>query len=104
MQNGSLACDSEVVHERYPTLFKGLGTLGDEYTIKLNNDAMQYSLCTPRNVAIPLREKVRVELRRMENNGVFSKVTAPTSWCAGMVVVPKRDGTVTVGYVLTSRS
>ena len=43
----SLACDSEVVHERYPTLFKGLGTLGDEYTIKLNDDVMPYLLCTP---------------------------------------------------------
>ena len=92
----AVACDTDVVHTRYPTLFKGLGTLGDDYTIKVKDDATPYSLCTPRNVAIPLREKVKVELHRMENNGVISKVTTPTPWCAGMVVVPKRDGTVRI--------
>ena len=85
----SVSCYSETVHTQYPTLFRGLGTLGDKYTIKLKDDATPYSLCTPRNVAIPLREKVRQELGRMETNGVISKVTNPTSWCAGMVVVPK---------------
>ena len=92
----SVSCYSETVHTQYPTLFRGLGTLGDKYTIKLKDDATPYSLCTPRNVAIPLREKVRQELGRMETNGVISKVTNPTSWCAGMVVVPKRDGTVRI--------
>jgi len=92
----TVACDLDVIHAKYPMLFKGLGTLGDEYTIKVKDDATPYSLCTPRNVAIPLREKVRVELHRMESNGVISKVTTPTPWCAGMVVVPKRDGTVRI--------
>ena len=32
----------------------------------------------------------------METAGVISKVTEPTPWCAGMVVVPKRDGTVRI--------
>ena len=28
----------------------------------------------------------------MEKAGVISKVTEPTEWCAGMVVVPKKSG------------
>ncbi|KAI2666998.1 Retrovirus-related Pol polyprotein from transposon 17.6 [Labeo rohita] len=35
------------------------------------------------------RDKVREELERMECMGVISKVTEPTAWCSGMVVVPK---------------
>jgi len=79
-----------------PHIVKGLGTLGDEYTIKLKEYATPYSLCTPRNVAIPLREKVMQELTKMENHGVISRVTELTSWCAGMVVVPKHDGSVRI--------
>ena len=32
----------------------------------------------------------------MEKAGVISKVTEPTPWCAGMVVVLKQDGAVRV--------
>ena len=92
----AVTCDSDTVHVRYAMLFKVLGTLGDKYTIKLKDNAIPYSLSTPRHVAIPLREKVKRELGRMETAGVISKVTEPTPWCAGMVVVPKRDGTVRI--------
>ena len=51
---------------------------------------------TPRNVAIPLREQVPNELERMELLKVVSKVTQPTEWCAGTVVVPKRSGEVRI--------
>ena len=34
------------------------------------------------------------ELERMEQLGVVSKVSEPTEWCAGMVVVPKPSGGV----------
>ena len=72
----------------------GLGNIGEEYTIRLREDAVPYSLFTPRNVVIPLREKVHKELQRMEALGVISKVTQPTSWCAVIVVVPKKLGDV----------
>ena len=32
----------------------------------------------------------------MEAIGVISKVETPTPWCAGMVVVPKKDGKVRI--------
>ena len=36
------------------------------------------------------------ELNRMEAAGVISKVSQPTPWCAGMVVVPKKNGKVRI--------
>ena len=32
----------------------------------------------------------------MESMGVISKVDVPTPWCAGMVLVPKKDGSVRI--------
>ena len=32
----------------------------------------------------------------MESLGVISKVTEPTPWCAGMVVVPKKSGAMRI--------
>ena len=32
----------------------------------------------------------------MENLGVISRVDEPTPWCAGMVVVPKSNGSVRI--------
>ncbi|MCG8623361.1 MAG: hypothetical protein MJE68_15385 [Proteobacteria bacterium] len=46
----------------FPKVFSGLGNLGDEYRIKLKEGAVPYALFTPRNVPIPLREKVKEEL------------------------------------------
>ena len=82
------------IPDKYPTLFSGLGTFKGEYTIKLKPDAKPFSLYTPRNVPLPLREKVHLELKRMEKLGVISPVKEPTQWCAGMVIVPKPSGSI----------
>ncbi len=85
------------VKSRFPSVFRGLGTLGEEYKIELREGAVPYSLFTPRTVPIPLRLKVRTELQRMESAGVISKVSKPTEWCAGIVVVvPKKSGEVRI--------
>ena len=73
-----------------------MGTLGNEYTIRLKEDATPHALYTPRNVPLPLRGKVQEELDRMEAAGVISKADEPTPWCAGMVVVPKKSGAVRI--------
>ena len=84
------------IRERFSKVFEGLGTLGEEYEILLKDDAAPYSLYTPRNVPLPLRDKVKEELQRMESLGVISKVDTPTPWCAGMVVVRKKSGDVRI--------
>ena len=75
----------------YPMVFKGLGKLKDPYKIELEPGATPHALSAPRRVPLPLREKVRTELNRMEAMSVISKVTKPTPWCAGLVVVPKGE-------------
>ena len=89
------------VVQKFPKLFQGLGRLKDNYTIKLRENAEPYALNTPRRVAIPLLPRVKAELERMENMGVISHVTEPTDCCAGMVVVPKSNGTVRICVDLT---
>jgi hypothetical protein len=74
--------------EHFPNIFRSLGNLRKEYTIKPKEGAVPYSLYTPRNIPISLRDKVREELNRMELARVITKVDEPTPWCAGMVVVP----------------
>ena len=81
---------------QFPNIFVGLGTLGEEYTIRLKDDARPHALFTPRNIALPLRDRVHEQLDRMEKIGVISKVKEPTPWCAGMVVVPKKSGAVRI--------
>ena len=54
------------MQKQYPTVFKGLGVLGDEYKIKLREGAVPHALFTLCNVARPLREKVKDQLDQME--------------------------------------
>ena len=87
---------SSVIFQKYPKVFTGLGTMKGEYTIKLQANAQPHAIYVARNVPIPLREKVKSELTRMENLGVISQVDEPTPWCSGMVVVPKNNGSVRI--------
>ena len=45
--------------QQFPKVFGGLGTYGGEYVIKLHDEATPHALYTPRNVPIPMREKVK---------------------------------------------
>ena len=73
----------------------------DSYKIQLLSEAKPFASTTPKRIAVPLFPKVKAELERMEKLGVISKVTTPTEWCAGMVVVPKLNGTVRICVDLT---
>ena len=85
----------------YPQLFEGLGTMKDEYTIKLKDDAKPFALTVPRKVPMPLYEETKHEIERMLKSGVISPVDHPTDWCAPMVVTPKPNGKVRVCVDLT---
>ena len=60
--------------DTFPNLFKGLGRLEGEYTIKLEEGAQPYALSTPRRVPIPLMKAVKDELERMQTLGVIVPV------------------------------
>ncbi len=73
------------------------GTLKTEpVKIQLKENAQPYAVHTARRVPLPLIQKVKEELRRMEGNGVIEPVTDPTDWCAPMVPVPKPNGKVRI--------
>nr|XP_057913595.1 uncharacterized protein LOC131107503 [Doryrhamphus excisus] len=80
----------------YPKVFTGLGLLKGEYKIKLKEDARPYALSLPRRVPLPLYDKVKAELKRMEKMGVIEPIEEPTEWCAGMVVAPKPNEKVRI--------
>ena len=81
---------------KFSKLFTGLGTFKKYFEITIKPDAKPFAIHTPRKVPLPLRQKVQDELARMESLGVISKVDTPTPWCAGMVVVPKKDKSVRI--------
>ena len=93
--------NTKTLIEKFSSLFHGLGKLKEDYHISLKPDATPYSLTTPRRVPIPLMKAVKAELDRMERQGVIVKVTKPTEWCAGMVVVLKKGGRVRICVDLT---
>jgi hypothetical protein len=67
-----------------------------DYTIKLKKSAQPYVAFTPRRVPIPLLPAVKAGLQCMQDLGVIRRVTEPTEWCAGMVVVSKPNGQVRI--------
>ena len=48
-----------------------------------------------------LMKSVKAELDRMERLGMIAKVTKPTEWYSGMVVVPKKGGRLRICVDLT---
>ncbi|XP_034023519.1 uncharacterized protein K02A2.6-like [Thalassophryne amazonica] len=82
--------------KQYPQVFTGLGCLTGEYKIKLKDDVKPYALSLPRHVPLPLHDKVKEELQRMEKMGAIVPIEEPTDWCAGMVMAPKPNGNIRI--------
>ena len=68
---------------------------------QLKPDTVPFHLSAARHVALPMQDKVRIELNRMENLGVIRKVNEPTDWCHPMVIVNKKDGNLRICIDLT---
>ena len=83
--------DTTKIKSKYPGLWRGLGDTGQEYTIKMKENAKPFALSAPRRVPLPYQNKVKEELERLQNLGVIRPVTSPTEWCAPIVVVPKAN-------------
>ncbi|KAJ8340687.1 hypothetical protein SKAU_G00353200 [Synaphobranchus kaupii] len=85
----------------YPKVFAGLGRLKDEYRIKLMEGARPYALSLPRCVPLPMTDKVKEGLQRMEHMGVIAPIEEATEWCSWMVAVPKPNGKIKICVDLT---
>ena len=84
------------IQQRFPSLFTGLGTLEGEYGIHLKTNYQPcclgiviYSTANP-------RECQRNTSLNGSTGSSFQSSATSTSWCAGMVVVNKKNGGVHV--------
>ena len=69
----------------FPELNGELGTLPEEFQIKLKERAVPFTIYVPRRLPIGLTAATERELRM----GVNERVEDSREWWAGMVVVPK---------------
>jgi len=82
---------SEEIVKQYKDVFDDeIGCLPGEYDIKVDESVIPV-VHPPRPVPVALREKVKVELKRLEDAGIIKKVTEPTPWVNSMVVVSKKN-------------
>ena len=92
---------AKVMCHDYPPLFEGLGTMKDEYTIKLKDDVKPFALTVPKQVPTPLYEDTTHKIARMLESRVISPVDHLTEWCSTMVVTTKLRSEVRVCIDLT---
>lgn len=86
---------TEGIKERFPKFFSGPGSMMEgEYEIKLKPSHKPFNQTAPRRIPIPLLQKVKGELDRLEAMGIIEKVGTTTEWCSPTVVVPKPNGKV----------
>ena len=79
--------------DEFPDVLDGVirAMPGEEFRIHLREDATPFAVHAPRRIPLSLREPLRLELDKLERDGVITPVTAPTEWCSPIVVTPKRE-------------
>ncbi len=84
--------NSKQILDCYKDVFEGLGCIKG-VTHHIETDlSVPPVVHPPRKIPVPLREKVKEELQRMERLGVLEKVESPTEWVSSMVTVLKSSG------------
>ena len=64
---------------------------GEEFCIRLKDNAQPFCVNTPRFVPYPYRDKLKEEISMLLSLGIIEPVTEPTKSCAPIVVTPKKD-------------
>ena len=82
------------VRKKFLSFLDAFRNLCEEFGVHVKPDAVHYVLFTPSHVPLPLRPKGQEEFKHMESIGVISRLDEPTAWCAGIVVVPKKEGAI----------
>ena len=82
----------QLLKERYPVVFTGLGKLGT-YHITLR-DNHQPVINPARRIPHSLKNRLQQTLERNVTSGVLKKVDEPTDWVSNLVVVEKKDGSL----------
>ena len=78
---------------KYPTVFDGRIRVmqGEEFRICLAANAKPFCIHTPRTILFAYRDKLKAELDLLESQKVITPVTEATTWCAPIVVTPKKN-------------
>ena len=76
-------------------VFGELSTLPKPYHI-ITDPTVPPVIDACRNVPPPLRDRLKKELKRMENLGIIAPVTEPTDWVSSLVVADKPNGSLRV--------
>ncbi|KAK7107196.1 hypothetical protein V1264_015153 [Littorina saxatilis] len=85
------------VEEVHRSVFGTTGLLHtDPVPIRLREDAEPYCVTTARRVPFPIQKNVKAELERMQSAGIIREVVEPSDWCAPMVPVVKRNGSIRI--------
>ena len=84
--------DNELI-TAYPTIFNGQIRVmqGEEFHIALSINSKPFCVHTPRTIPFAYRDKLKTELDLLESQHVIAPVTEATTWCAPIVVIPKKN-------------
>ena len=79
----------------YPNSFDMIGKFKDPAYLHLKDNAIPF--CDPpRKVSIHLKPKIKLELDKMEAEGVIQRVTDHSDWCSSLVYVTKTDSSLRI--------
>lgn len=74
---------------------EGIDCLSKQHAIEINPKAKPVVVNWARRIPTSMTEKVKAELRKMDDSGIIQKVDQPTEWVNSMVVV-KKNGSVII--------
>lgn len=78
----------------FKEVFRGIGCIKDyEYDLKIKPGA-KGSIAACRHVPIMLREPLKLELQKMAQDDIITKVDGPTEWVNPLVITKKKDGSL----------
>ena len=85
----------ELIRRHTEVFDKDLGTLPGTIHLQVEEDAKP-SITPSQRVPTALREKFKVELDRLEGQGVLAKVDEPTPWVSSVVLATKKSGALRI--------
>ncbi len=78
--------DKKTVLSEYNDVFKGIGTFSGQCTIQIDPSAKPVVHPT-RRVPVALRDRLKQELDRTQEQSIITQVTEPTDWVNSIVIV-----------------
>ena len=75
----------------YPRVFKGVGCMKQNYSIKLTDQA-QPKVQPPRRIPFAAYRPLAQELDRLEKEGTIVRVDEPTEWVSNVTIIWKKNG------------